>query len=91
MRALALAALVVAMATPALAANDGDGGYRLCIAAGTSKLICEIKYAPSEGEARGIARAALVYCEQETANQLPWALQHCAETRAYIKQRWGYR
>ena len=53
----------------------------------TSYGVCQIKSAPSEAQAVSAAKDALVsYCGGDDSLRQ----ELCAETRAYIKQRWGY-
>ena len=85
MRAFALAALLAAIATPTWAANDAElDAIELCLGTHDNTNICIMKYSP-ENEARRFAKSVLFSClGAERPNPM------CAETVAYIKQRWGY-
>ena len=98
MKTMRLAALVVALATPAWAFNgpaelsqatqdEWDAAYNLCVRVGGNPRVCWIRHAPSEILAAGAAKANLVFCETEQ-----WGNKEadCAAVRDYIKQRWGY-
>lgn len=88
MRTIALAALVVALATPAWAANDEKpepaSPFDLCWQAGTTTVVCAMKYG-TEAYALETARRVLQDCRPRDATDTS-----CDEARAYIKQRWGY-
>ena len=52
-----------------------------------------IRYATTEKAARDWASSSLAACNTQGLNtwRKDWPYQaDCAETRAYIKQRWGY-
>jgi hypothetical protein len=96
MRKIALAALLVVLATPAWAANEDvedmqaafklwDAKATLCARSGGGSYgVWMIKAAPSEEWAVQQATTSLrAFCGTEQTDL-------CAETRAYIKQRWGY-
>ncbi len=101
MRALALAGLLVAVAAPAWAANDAVApadydlaGWTLCYQATDNSDVCMIRNASTEMAARGWASSSLEECDRRQGLNTwrkEWPYQaDCTETRAYIKQRWGY-
>ena len=103
MRTIALAALVVALATPAWATNEEeyfaytqkmstwDRAVRVCIEVGGNADMCKMRTAPEERLALVWAENALKNCKVIATDATPVeAKRQCAETRAYIKQRWGY-
>lgn len=75
MRKLALAALLVALATPAWAGNDAErsttedwiAAQKICIRLGVNNDICAMKNAPSERMALGVAEGALDLCDKDMA------------------------
>jgi hypothetical protein len=97
-RKLALAALLVAVAAPAWALNDEQPvdqeiAEKLCREAGANSLICSMRHTSTEQDAIVMARVTLRYCNETVprASSDPAAYKaQCDETRAYIKQRWGY-
>jgi hypothetical protein len=90
MRKLAPAAVLVALATPAWAANGEKPRYKVtnpaafdvCKGSGTPSAICAMKYV-AEADAPEMAQANLALCLDDTSAD-------CVAVRAYIKQRWGY-
>ena len=95
MRKIALAALLVVLATPAWAGNvDEDprqAAYELCRDSGTSANICTMKHAASEAGAVAQARQTLEVCKSDDPKDyLGGIAASCLKDRAYIKQRWGY-
>jgi hypothetical protein len=94
MKILRLAAVLVALAGPAWAYNDGVKPDAVQVCREVSENyddICLMKHA-SEEEALAIARRSLTFCPI-LAVQYPEEVEvnrQCSRERAYIKQRWGY-
>lgn len=97
MRKLAAAALLVALATPAWAANDdvrlelpelNTKAFDVCHGAGTSSSICAMKYS-SEDNALAIALGTIERCKDSDTVFSAISATYLADL-AYIKQRWGY-
>lgn len=90
MKKLALAAVIVALAAPAWAANGDPPLYKVinpaafdvCKASGTPSGVCAIKYV-SDADAPKLALFNLALCKDDISAE-------CVAVRAYIKQRWGY-
>jgi hypothetical protein len=87
MKTMRLAALLVALATPAWA-NDGDtvtnsAAFEVCKGSLTPSAICAMMYS-SETDALVIALANQARCPAYSSGA------ECQVVRAYIKQRWGY-
>jgi hypothetical protein len=95
-----LLAALIAIATPAWAANDREDWKEewidkmyLCARpldsnARPNAWICAMRHAPDEGTATATARAILTLCAEKEHLSAKNA-QGCNEVRAYIKQRWG--
>jgi hypothetical protein len=100
MKIMRFAALLVALATPAWAANDdkpliSDGlkhwlaAVELCENLGGNSHICGMRHASTELSAIDMAQSTLRFCDQIGTIDPSYAPE-CADARAYIKQRWGY-
>ena len=64
---------------------------RVCVRAGGGVFVCAMTHAASEMDALVDADLALAQCEwSDRQNKSHEASFRCVETRAYIKQRWGY-
>jgi hypothetical protein len=86
-----LAALLVALTTPAWAANDGKPVYpdwvradEECVKNGGNAVLWWIHHVP-EPQAQLDAKHMLGECLVGTANR-----ETCEKLRAYAKLRWGY-
>ena len=96
MKRIILAALLVALATPAWAFNEPStdaerqAAYDLCREVGTNMHICGMMTASSEHLALEIGTALMSWCAKDGVQANPYAAKDCTDTRAYIKQRWGY-
>jgi hypothetical protein len=98
MSRLVLAALLVALATPVWALNDEqpvdkEVAESLCREAGANSYICSMRHTSTEQDAMVMARVVLRYCGELAPRNLSDPAVYkaqCDETRAYIKQRWGY-
>lgn len=94
MRRLLTALAVLAIATPAWAANNDrpvytntgpEGAWDVCIASGTPSSICTMKNV-AEHDAITIALKTLKTCSTQAVAQP----DECPVIRAYVQQRWGY-
>lgn len=101
MRAMRLAALLVALAGPAWAANDEKpqpytgpaisrsdwAAFDVCRRTAAAPNICTMKYSNTEEGALSLADLLVTAC-QRIENKKN---SSCLEELAYIKQRWGYQ
>lgn len=92
MRAVILAG-ALALATPAWAGNDDhiEAVTTVCREAARNLDTCIMERVP-EAQAIVVAARTIEACKTIAAEypQLVVANEQCAESRAYIKQRWGY-
>ena len=95
-----LAALFLALAVPAWAANDGQPRFPLasveagqvcevCVGSGTPSHSCAMKNM-SEDNALEVALISLRDCSTGVEAYPARLDAECPLVRAYIKQRWGY-
>jgi hypothetical protein len=71
---------------------------KVCSMAGSNASICVLRHSPNEGHPLQMAKLFLEECRDVSKDKVEpdWAerarlvkVNECAETRAYIKQRWG--
>ena len=101
MRRIGLLALLVALTTPAWAADvpAGDPNSQqswsvaalVCQKTGGSLEVCFMKHIPSEAQALSMAQSTLTLCGKYWDSRDYYLIaEMCVEARAYIKRRWGY-